>query len=349
MDPAATVSTAQDVTSRIEQAIYSEPESVEPEEKIEEVVSEDDLTDLPEDDDTDSIDDEGSEDLEAIAQEEDLSLADYLGVDEDKIKVSEDGTVSYLATVDGEAQEVSLKELAKSFQLQGHVNNKSIAIENDRKQFEEQRNVALGELKTRVEGLDALGKVLEQQLVQEYDSIDWDRLRAENPSEWSAMRQEFSERAQKVQQSQQLIIEEGQRAVTEEQGKIQTLHANHMQQEFQKMVEGNPTWTDEKVRDADLLDMRNFVSEAYGFTDQDLQAVTDHRLVKLIQDAKAFRQGSKSAESKKQKIVPKFQKPGASKDRSAQTAKARGVKAKRDAVRKTGHINDVASLIEDRM
>lgn len=343
----ATDQSAQDITSRIESALFDEAEVTEPVENEDEVAVEDEVT-LPETDDTDSEEEDGS-DLEDIASDEDLSLADYLGIPEDRINVAEDGTVSMTAIIDGESKEVSLKDLASSFQLQGHVNNKSIALENERKELEAAKQQIATEYQSKLQNLESLTSAAEQQLVGDFNQIDWDRLRVENPAEWTALRQEFADKAQHIQNVQAQVKQEGKALLDQQQEKVNQQRQQHLQGEFTKMLESNPAWSDEVVRKKDMDEMRTFVTGQYGFTEQDLALVTDHRLINLIQDAKAYRNGKKAAETKIVKKVPKFQKPGATKAQHSATAKARSVKAKRAAVKKTGSTQDVANLILDRM
>jgi hypothetical protein len=345
----ATGQPAQDISSRIESALFpSEEAVVEPDGDHDDVALEDEGT-LPKSDETESEDEDGSDLEETELTDEEQSLADYLGIPDERINVAKDGTVTFTAIIDGQSKEVPLKELAASFQLQGHVNNKSIALENERKEFYEQKNQVAQELQTRINNLDGMAKLAEEQLVGDFNRIDWDRLRHENPSEWSALRQEYAEKAQSIQQMQAQIHEQGSRLLKEQQSVFQQKHQEHLQSEMQKMVAKNPTWTDETVRNKDLTGMRDFVMGTYGFSKEDMNAVTDHRLIDLIKDAKAFREGKKAAETKIAKPVPKFQKPGATKAQVSAAANARNVKAKRDAVRKTGNTQDVANLLLDRM
>lgn len=344
IETATEINSAQDVEARIESSLY--PEEVvddTPQEPIELEAEEvlDDAEELPEDDDSTDDEEEGSDDY---------TLAKYLGVDEERIVVGEDGSVSLKAVIDGESKDVPLSELAKSYQLQGHVNNKSIALEAERKEFEGVKQQAAQEIQTRIQGVTALNKMAEDQLVGEYNNIDWDRLRSENPSEWSALRQEFSERAQQVQQTQALAGEELQRIQQEQQQVSQQQQQARLQSEFGKMLENNPNWADSAVRKSELDSMKTFLTDTYSFGEEDMQHVTDSRLVSLIQDAMKYRNNSVAGQKKIVKPVPKFQKPGAQKASSANLAKARSVKAKRAAVKQSnGSISDVASLIADRM
>lgn len=346
----ATDNTAQDITSRLEDILDPSDDSELDETNDDEVLEDGEI--LPEDDDSDSDDDEGSNEDDENNDDEDegeQSLADYLGVDDERIIVTEEGDVQLNTIVDGETKAVDLKELVTSYQLQGHVNNKSIALENERKEFETVRTGAAGQLQERLNGIDALSKVLEQQLVADYDSINWDNLRTNDPSEWTALRQEFADRASKIQRAQALILEQNQQHGQEQEQLGQQRMAETLQAEQARMVADNPTWADEAVLVQAQTDIKNFLTSTYNFTDEDMAHVNDHRVIRMIQDAKAFREGKAAAGKKKQKQVPQFKKPGVSKAKAASLAKARNVKAKRAAVKNTGHVRDVATLIEDRM
>ncbi|MCP4103436.1 MAG: hypothetical protein GY750_18740 [Lentisphaerae bacterium] len=344
----ATDNSMQDIASRVENQLFGSDDATEQDIQDTDVVLDDDAN-LPESDDTDVDDSEGSDDLDDIANEEELSLASYLGIDEDKLIVNDDGSVAFHAIIDGESKEVPLSDLATSYQLQGHVNNKSIALENERKEFIEQRDTVANELSTRLDSVNSMTKMVEEQLLSEFNGIDWDRLRAENPSEWSALRQEYAERAQKIQGIQSQVGAQQKELQDKQAAEAVKNHQLHMQQEMQKMIAANPTWSNPEVMKAETTELKSFLSESYGFSEADMQYVTDSRLIGLIQDAKAFRQGKKEAEVKITKKVPKFQKPGTPKANSKQLAKARQAKAQKGALKSSGSVQDAASILLNRM
>lgn len=340
----ATEQSTQDISEKIEQKLYGSNDEPDVEE---EEVSED-ADELPEDDDSES-DEDGSEELADEVSDEDFSLASQMGVDEDRLKVSEDGSVVFEAIVDGEKKDVSLKDLATSFQMQGHVNNKSMALENERKEFANERARIGEELQKRAEGIEGMSKLLENQLVGEYNGIDWETLRSTDPAEYTALRQDFSDRAKQLQHQKQLVAEETKRNLETTQQENAKQLQEHIQQEFGKLLESNPEWKDEAKYKTDMTNIKSFVTETYNFTEEDLNVVTDHRLMNLIKDAYAYRNGKKSAEGKKVKSIPKFQKPGVNRTSAKNLEKARAVKSKRAAVRKSGSVQDVANLLLDRM
>ena len=347
----------QDIAARLELALDAEDEARNPgtDAEADDVIEDADLPDdeqLPDDDDADDDEDDQDKDLEDIADEDDeATLADFLGVDEERISVDEEtGVVSLVAKVDGEDSLVPLKELVSSYQLQGHVNNKSIALEEERKEFDQTKTQVTSELETRIKGTMALSKALEDELVNEYNSIDWDNLRVSDPANWTALRQEYAEKAQRIQKVQALNEEQLEQTQKQQHQEVMELFQKHIAMNKSKVIEANPDWADDAKFKAGIDEVNSFLKSTYDFTDDELKALNDHRLLKVIQDAQSFRSGKAGAEKKRAKKVPKFLKPGQQRGNRAALAKARKVKAKRQNLKdRGGRVQDVADLIADRM
>ena len=64
------------------------------------------------------------------------------------------------------------------------------------------------DLRSRAEGLHGLTTMLEDQLVGEYNGVDWESLRSADPAEYTALRQDFSDRAKDLQHKKALISQE---------------------------------------------------------------------------------------------------------------------------------------------
>lgn len=351
----ATDNSMQDIASRLEAVLDSEnapaDESVD---LINEVPNDD--SGLPDGDDSD-LDEDGSEedteeedgDEEDGDEPEDYSISGLLGVEDDRISVNDEGKVLLTAIVDGESKQVPIEDLVVSYQTQGHVNNKSIALENERKEFDGQKVAYASEFTQKMEQAGQLATIAGDLLVKDFNAIDWDKLRSVDAGQWTALRQEYSERADTIKRMQQQISGSNQQLMQQQRATAAQAQAEHLKAEHSQMIAANPAWSDSAKMKSDLSDMRDFVKSDYGFSNDDLEAVTDHRLISLIKDAMSFRKGVKTAESKKVKKVPSFQKPNAARQNGKALTKARATKAKRAAVKRTGNINDVAALLEDRM
>lgn len=352
----AATESALPVEQRLEEALFPDADSeLETDAKPQPANSNEESTDEEEDapeTEKDELEEDSEDEEEPTGEDADddsLSLADYLGVPEDRLIEGENGELKLLAKVDGEMSEVDLKDLVKSYQLERHVNNKSMALEDERKGFEEQRQEAVTELREYSDKLTALSKVMEQELLEQFQSVNWDSLRANNPAEWSAKREEFAIRANTVQRKQQELMGAVSQLQEQQKQEFSQQRETMMKTRDKDLLEAFPEWTDEVVRDRSLNDLGKFLSDTYGMPEETIENTLDAKAIKLAMDAKAFRESKSSAAAKKSVKIPKFQKSGAAKASAANAAKARQAKGKKQALKKSGSVNDAASLLIDRI
>ena len=140
-------------------------------------------------------------------------------------------------------------------------------------------------------------------------------------------------------------------AIKAEQDKIQAANVadgrkafqRYMEEQSAKVVELIPEWTDPEVAKTERGGLRAF-AKAQGFTDEEINQVTDARTVALLRKAMAFDKAEKAKPTVKEKIAASIRAstPGdATPRRSA--SKIAQAKAK---VAKSGAIEDAAAAIE---
>ena len=291
------------------------------------------------------------EDEGAAGEDDDQTLAAALGLPDDALEYDEEGNVVFNAVIDGEATKVKMHDLVKSYQLEGHVNKKSMQLESDRREFETTRDKAYDHLTQKITVANNLIGAVEQQLMGELQGIDWDTLRATDPAEWAATRQYYTER---VQWLQQLKTQTGsmQKGLTEEQQKAQQDKYNaFMQGEVQKMIQDNPAWKDQAVMAKEVGEVGKFLVDKYGFTPEEIANHMDARMMRMVRDAMQFANGKDTLKTKKvPDNVPKFRTPGQQNANRRDTTKARQVKAQKEAIRKSGgSVDAIAASLVDRM
>lgn len=118
-----------------------------------------------------------------------------------------DDLMSLKATlkVDGEDKETTLGELFKINQLEGHVNRKSIELSEKQKAWEGEQQKVRGEWQQRVQFAGQVLDSQENQLAQQYHSINWQALQQQDPAQFSALYLQFQQAGQAIQwQKQQL-------------------------------------------------------------------------------------------------------------------------------------------------
>ena len=123
------------------------------------------------------------------------------------------------------------------------------------------------------------------QFDRDYQSINWDELRRDDPGEYAARMQEFQDRRATFEvrlkdwQAHAREFEQG------EQARYQELIAEHLARERQLAVDKIPAWRDESRRQAELVEMKTYLRTEYGFRDEEINAVADHRHLVLIRKA----------------------------------------------------------------
>lgn len=339
---------AQGVEERIANALYGGNSDAGDDQQQPDALALDDNS-LPAGEDADV--DGGKPEDGVVAEDgnDDITLASMLGLDDDKLEYDENNNVVFNAIIDGETHKVPVHELVKSYQLQGHVNNKSIALENERKQFDTTRTQAYQELTNRLNGLDNLIKMNEDSLLAEYNNIDWNTLRLTEPGEWAALQQQFQQRLGQINQVKQMADQERARGTEEQQRKQQDEYQSRVTAEISKMIAENPAWSDQSIMAKEIGEIGAFLRNTYGFTDQEIADNVDARLMRMFKDAMKFHSGTKGIEDKKVKPnVPKFQKPGTSGDRPS-LQKARLVKAQKENIRRSGgSVDSIAQALLSR-
>ena len=291
------------------------------------------------------------EDDDTAGEDDDQTLAAALGLPEDALEYDDEGNVVFNAVIDGEATKVKMQDLVKSYQLEGHVNKKSMQLESDRREFETTRDQAYDHLTKKITVANNLIGAVEQQLIGELKNIDWDTLRATDPAEWAATRQYYTER---VQWLEQMKAQTGsvQKGLTEEQQKAQHDKYNaFMQGEVQKMIQDNPAWKDQAVMAKEVGEVGKFLVDKYGFTPDEIANHMDARMMRMVCDAMQFANGKDTLKTKKvPDNVPKFRTPGQQNANRRDTTKARQVKAQKEAIRKSGgSVDAIAASLVDRM
>jgi hypothetical protein len=267
-------------------------------------------------------------------------FASALGLDENSLEVTEDGEVKFKTKIDGQEGSVNLSELLKGYQLEGHITQKSQKLSEDRRAFEQERDAQMKELTTALGQAKQLLELSEQSLLQEFN-IDWNTLRTENPAEFAAKRQEFTEKYNQLQQAKNFTAQQS-NALNEQQ------LAEIYQKEQTQLLEKIPTWADEATAKTEKAELNSYLV-GVGFTQEEINSWMDHRAIAVARDAMLYRKQTKQVDIAKKKVVakPKVIKPGKGKTNADKTSEQLKLKIKR--AKKTGSVNDVAAVLRETM
>lgn len=224
--------------------------------------------------------------------------------------------------IDGKETQVPLSDVLKSYQLEGHVNNKSIQLSNDRTAFETEQNQFRQAAQQEIQRHQAMGNLAMQMLTQDYQRIDWNGLRASNPAEFAALQAEFQQRQAQIGQYMNNV----QAMQAQETERQQAAMQQALPGENERLIGARPEWRDPKVFTQDREQMTQY-ARSLGFKDAELSQIYDHRYMLILHDAARYRalQAASPQALKQVRQAPLMAAPGSRQDVNPKEAQRRSV------------------------
>ena len=226
------------------------------------------------------------------------------------------------AKIDGQEKQVPLSEVLKSYQLEGHVNNKSIELANQRTAFEQERQAIRTLAQQQLQQNQQLGNLAQQMLNHDFNRVDWNGLRANNPAEFAALQAEFQQRQQGIQQYMGQINAQVQH---EEQQRQQALQQS-IAAESERLMNLRPEWRDQSAFAKDRQQMTQY-ARSLGFQDAELGQIFDHRYMLVLHDAARYQalQAATPQALKQVRQAPQMVAPGSRTDVNPREAQRKSV------------------------
>jgi hypothetical protein len=280
---------------------------------------------------------------ETIEEEEEEEEQEELEEDEDEINQdteNEDDAVqseqSFTVKIDGEEKAVTLEELKQGFSGQKYVQKGMQENAQMRKQTEQVYNSLLQSRQHVTDLFQKLqnGGAARQPVKPDLAMLDTDPIGYV----------EANARYENDMVTYQTEMQQFQRVQNEQ------LHAQnlaleaHRSQEMSKLLEIMPDLKDPdkgKVMREQML----AVGTEYGYSGEEISAIVDHRAIRVLEDARKYREivagKSKAVEKATQKKRTQPLKAGSKKSSS----QAKELKTKQNRLQKTGSIDDAVALI----
>ncbi|MDE1828258.1 MAG: hypothetical protein KGH65_03810 [Candidatus Micrarchaeota archaeon] len=210
--------------------------------------------------------------------------------------------------IDGKDSTIPLKDVLKSYQLEGHVNNKSMEVSNKLKEVEAQRVQFQQQTQAEIQRLQNMGAYANQILFEKYQTTDWNALKANDPVGYAAAWTEFQQEQGKLQAYLQQV---GQ-VIQQKQGEASQASQAKLKDEYEAMLSARPEWSDIPTREKDFKAIAESLRSA-GFTPEEISTVTDHRVVLMADKAARYDalQAKKPEVTQRIKAAPKLVPAGA--------------------------------------
>ena len=237
--------------------------------------------------------------------------------------------------VSGQELEVSLDELKAGYSRDSDYRQKTHTLGMEKRDLETQKNSLRQTYDTRLSELNDLISTADQFVQQKQGGQDLAKLYQEDPTE--AARLDFQLRQEKQH------IESLKSSAREAQNRQ---YETYLETQKELAATKIPEFSDPNKADSFKLNMRNTLRD-YGFNDQEIGSLADHRFLMVAKDAMSFKsqKDKRPIVSKKVANAPKVLKAGVA--RSNVSSGREEVRNKIKTLRKSGHIRDAQSAIAD--
>lgn len=277
------------------------------------------------------FEDEEQEDYEP--EQDDEVEEDY---EEDAEEADSEEPETFTVKVDGVEQRVTLEDLKRGYSGQQYVQQGMQQVAEMRKQFEQ---IASDFLNEREQAKAIFAQVQNMQIPSAPvpPSVE---LAETDPFRYSAEKAKYDVAANEYQQK---MADIQQALAGNSQAEMQARNA-YLQREMDTLKQVIPDFADPEKAQTLRNNMLTVSQQTYGFDPQEIAAITDHRVLRVLHDAIQFRaaQGGKEQAIKKAKAKPKRTvKPGAKKTASNQNSQRQA----RSKLKRSGSIQDAMSLI----
>ena len=230
---------------------------------------------ITEEDSNDETSEEVSQDEEQIDTQEKLEDSTY------KVKVA------------GQELDVTLDELRNGYSRDADYRQKTEELSNQRKNFQSESEKQRQDYSQKLNELNQKLSAAQVDLNAEINSADLDRLYDEDPTEAARVERKLKKKQDALNQSLQ-------QAQAEQKQQFETF----LQDQQRKLVSKMPEFSDPAKASSLKANMKSTLNN-YGFNDQEVAQVYDHRIVMLVNDAMKYR----SMQNSKPNIAKKITKP----------------------------------------
>ena len=264
---------------------------------------------------------------------EDVSQSEEQIETQEKQDSTEEPT--YTVKVAGQEFNVTLDELRNGYSRDADYRRKTEDLAYDKKQFQTESEKQRQDYSTKLSELNQMMSVAQQQLNAEINSADLEKLYEEDPTEAARIEHRLKKKQEKLNQAMQKTQSEQKKQFD-----------GFLQDQQRKLVQKMPEFSNPEKANQLRASMNNTL-QSYGFNDQEIAQVYDHRIVMLVNDAMKFRNMQKA----KPNMAKKISKPGKVFSSGVKQSKADiNLKTRKDKLsrlRKSGSTKDAASIFLD--
>ena len=250
-------------------------------------------------------------------------------------EIQKEQNSTYKVKVAGQEFDVTLDELRAGYSRDADYRRKTEELSTERKNFQAESEKQRQDYSQKLSEVNQLMALAQQQLNSEFNNIDLEKLYEEDPTE--AARIEH-----KMRKRQEQLTESYEKVKSEQQKQFQQIVADQQR----LLVSKIPEFADTDKASSLKNNMRSYL-QSYGFKDQEIGQIYDHRIVMLVNDAMKYRNMQKVKPNLASKIAKpgKVLSSGVKKSQTETNFQTRREKFGR--LKKSGSIKDAQSIFLD--
>lgn len=266
-------------------------------------------------------------------------LAKLLKLDDGALDLDEEGMPVFKTKVDGKEGTAKLADLLKSYQLQEHVDRKARDAAEQEKALKARQQEAEQAFAQRLQYAENLTNVASQQLLAEFQSVDWKTLEATDPGTAALYRQKFQERQAQLMG----VFQNIQREKAEGEQKSQREKHEALAREAERLPQLIPEWKDQQVAAKERAEIREWALKN-GYEPSEVDSISKANQVAALRKAMLADRiaQAKPAIENKVRTAPKLVKPGQSAPQNAEKTRLQDLRAQ---VKKTGGANGTVEAL----
>jgi hypothetical protein len=282
--------------------------------------------------------------VEEVGAEYNLSdFAQILGVEESALDIDDDGRVVFNKKIDGQPSKIKPSDLIKIEQTWEAAEKRLNEAKEKSKAMLQEATHKSEQIQEQFAVAANLIQAIEENLSKETKSVDWAKLREDDPAEYSARQIEIAEKRKSIEKMKQDAREQYQRSVQANQEQSQQAMQQHLIKEQEILLQKLPEWKSDEVAKTEKSKIADYLIKE-GFAKEDLAHATDHRLIIMARKAMLYEQGQDKNKVLEKKVlrVPKVIKPGSPKP--VEQINRDKLKQQKDRLAATGSIDDALAF-----
>ena len=237
--------------------------------------------------------------------------------------------------VNGQEFDVTLDELRNGYSRDADYRQKTEELSLQRKNLHSESEKQRQDYSQKLNELNNMMSVAQQQLNEEANQVDLEKLYEDDPTEAMRIEHRLKRKQEKLNQ-----------AMEKSQAEQKQQFESFLQDQQTKLMAKMPEFSDPQKASQLKSSMKTTLSN-YGFNNQEIAQVYDHRIVMLVNDAMKYRNLQKA----KPNIAKKISKPGrvfsSGVKQNTNDINSKARKEKLSRLKKSGSVKDATSIFLD--